>query len=269
MLVSSIFSIVVSVITIVAGTIVLLALRWMRARHRRRTLAKYRQSLYKARGLRARRYSPILAALNRIIVEMDLGMLPVTAAWSDAIGVDHGLHRRSKAIARVVGEVSRPGSLAFRTPNPMRQGDSERISVGIARTTVDAVRLAQLIKVEPDGVEDVQTSDLMEVDLVGEAFAVQALSPARQIVAPTAVWHFNVVPLKPGLHVLTTVGKCWMRLPELGDQPISLPAFDRVVLIRVSYAYGARRVVAAHWQWLVGTAVAVAAAVGGWVALFR
>jgi hypothetical protein len=95
--------------------------------------------------------------------------------------------RRDDAVSRAIQAAVKPGLLAFNPPAEMTQGRKERVEVAIARSA--QLRDALVAGLRGPGevrIEDVPTSAFMGVELRGESFAIVALSPAEQIVAPTA-----------------------------------------------------------------------------------
>ncbi|MGI9007321.1 MAG: hypothetical protein ACR2FU_14195 [Streptosporangiaceae bacterium] len=146
-------------------------------------------------------------------------------------------------VRRAIRSAVRPGVLAFNPPEEMTQGRPERVEVGVARSAelvdglVSGLRGRGGVRIEP-----VPTSAFMSAELRGDSFVIAALSPAEQIVAPTARWEFDVTPRRAGVQTLT-------------------------LCIRVSVGYGARSFFAQNWQWLVGTAIALGGAVAAILAL--
>jgi hypothetical protein len=85
----------------------------------------------------------------------------------------------------------------------MRQGQAARVEVAIARLAA----LKETLATELHGpghpqVEGIETSDLMSVDLRGDAFKINGYSEHEQIVAPQAKWEFNVLPVRAGVQTL-------------------------------------------------------------------
>jgi hypothetical protein len=155
----------------------------------------------------------------------------------------------------------------------MTQGRAERVEVGVARSAdlVDAL-VSGLRGRGEVRIEEVPTSAFMSAELRGDSFAITALSPAEQIVAPAARWEFDVIPRRSGLQTLTLC----ISLRFSAEWPlavpgsrIAVPVVERKIRIRVKVGYGARVFVGQNWQWLVGTAVAIGGAVAALLAVVR
>lgn len=163
-----------------------------------------------------------------------------------------------------------PGALVFNPPFQMRQGREQRVSVGVARSDVLIGKLvAQLGSTDSAIIENIQTSAMMQVELQGSAFEITSLTPTEQIVASTAIWRFNVIPLVSGTRTLTVTAMMRLQLPAEQEGTMVLPAVERSVRVEVDVPYRAKRFVSAHWQWLVGTTIAAAGAVIAWLGLYK
>ncbi len=174
-------------------------------------------------------------------------------------------------VSRAIQSAVRPGVLAFNPPSEMTQGRADRVEVAVARSAdlvdalVSGLRGRGEVRVEP-----VPTSAFMSAELRGDSFAITALSPAEQIVAPTARWEFDVTPRHAGVQTLTLCVS--MRFSETGPlavpgSRIAVPVIERQIRIKVSVGYGTRAFVGQNWQWLVGTAVAIGGAVAAFLAV--
>ena len=95
----------------------------------------------------------------------------------------------------------------FNPPTEMRQGQTERLEVGVSGSREP--RSDELRRdLRGRGIvqyEDVSTSPFMTVLLRGDGFAVTALSPAEQLVAPVARWEYDVTPNRAGKQGAATV----------------------------------------------------------------
>lgn len=162
------------------------------------------------------------------------------------------------------------GQFLFNPPHKMRQGQKERVEVGIARTTDLVDELFRGLKGRGDPVvEDIKTSTLMQVDLRGDGFEVASLSTPEQVVAPTASWAFDVTPLRAGHNTLTVTATMRLDLPNQKEGKVSVPAIERSVRVEVDIAYQARRFASNNWQWLAATILGLAGTVTAWLALFK
>ena len=164
------------------------------------------------------------------------------------------------------------GRLLFNPPEQMRQGRVERVRVAIAQRGGLDAQLRALAPGAGDAVIlDLETTPFMEVDLQGPAFIVvslQAGDTAEQLLRPTALWQFDVTPERAGTHSLHLRVAMRIPLPDR-DERVSLPALERTVRVKVDAAYGGRRFIHAHWQWVVATAAGLGGAVGAWIKLLQ
>jgi len=173
------------------------------------------------------------------------------------------------AVSRAVQAAVKPGLLAFNPPAEMTQGRKERIEVRVARSPELREALVKGLRGAVQ-FEEVPTADYMGVELTGDSFKITPFSPLEQIVAPKARWEFDVTPLRSGIQTLTLVVSLGIKhLAPAVNGRIGVPVLQRQIRIRVNIGYGTRGFLARNWQWLVGTAVAVVAALGAWAAFFR
>jgi hypothetical protein len=191
------------------------------------------------------------------------GALPAGGA-SGGASTSHRPSRIEQAVRRTI----RQGRLTFAAPDVMRQGQMERVEIGVARDLgLDAELAAGFRTTHQQVSETVPTSDVMVVELVGDAFAITALSPAAQVLTPIARWEFEVTPLRSGKQRLTLKGTSLVTVDGV-ERSIGVPAFDRDIKVVVDVGYGLRGFLAANWQWIVGTVVGLGGAIAAWIALF-
>ncbi len=101
-------------------------------------------------------------------------------------------------VSKAVQSAVHRGLLVFNPPEEMRQGHTDRVEVGVARSA--ALRESLLGNLHGRGLPqfaEVETSSFMSVELKGDAFQITSYSALEQIVAPVARWEFDVVPLQP------------------------------------------------------------------------
>jgi actin-like ATPase involved in cell morphogenesis len=185
----------------------------------------------------------------------------------------HQAKSQSPLMAEVESVVSRtvqPGRLMFNPPAEMRQGQVERLEVGVSgsRELDDQLRS----DLRGRGIvqyEDVSTSPFMTVLLRGDGFAVTTLSPSEQLVAPLARWEFDVTPNRAGDRELQLCVSMRIAMPGMPLEQIAIPVFERRIHVRVDPVYAARYFTTQHWQWLVGTLVGLAGGITAWYQLFR
>jgi len=171
-------------------------------------------------------------------------------------------------VEKAVKRTLRRGVLAVSAADRMRQGRKERVEVGIARTTESAPELFASLTGTPRIADEINTSDHMQVELVGDGFAIVPLSQPGQLIVPTARWEFLVTPLRSGAQSLAVVGTCWITV-DGAERAVAVPAFERMITVDVDFAYGVRKAFAANWQWIIGTVVGLGGAIAAWIALFH
>jgi hypothetical protein len=154
----------------------------------------------------------------------------------------------------------------------MRQGDADRVEVGIARSA--ALRQTLLEGLRGRGLpqfEAIETSSLMSVELKGgDAFKITSYSESEQAVDLNARWEFDVLPVRSGVQTLVLC--VCLRVPlaefaELGSGRKSVPVLERAIRIRVNVPYSTRRFLTSNWQWLVATAVGLGGGIAAWITL--
>jgi hypothetical protein len=186
--------------------------------------------------------------------------------------VESGRRVAQAIIDQTLSTYVQRGRLLFNPPEQMRQGRTERVSVAIAQHGGLDPQLRALAPGMGDAViTDLETTPFMEVDLQGPAFSIvslQAGDSAEQLLRPTALWQFDVTPERGGTHSLHLRVAMRVPLPDR-DERVSLPALERTVRVRVDPAYGGRRFIRAHWQWILATAAGLGGAVGAWIRLFQ
>lgn len=110
----------------------------------------------------------------------------------------------------------------------------------------------------------------MSVEFKGDAFQITSYSTPEQVVAPTARWEFDVLPVRAGLHTLILCVCLRVPLPEFegtGGGLRSVPVLEQAIRIRVDVSYGARRFLVSNWQWLVATAAGLGGGIAAWITL--
>jgi len=173
-------------------------------------------------------------------------------------------------VESVVSQTVAPGRLMFNPPTEMRQGQTERLEVGVS----GSLELDDELRRDLRGrglvqYEDLTTSPFMSVLLRGEGFAVTTLSPAEQLVAPVARWEFDVTPNRAGNRELQLCLSMRIAMPGMPLEQIAIPVFERRIHVRVDPVYATRFFTTQHWQWLVGTLVGLAGGITAWYQLIR
>lgn len=164
-----------------------------------------------------------------------------------------------RRLRRAVDVVLAPGGLLVNVPS-LRQGRTDRVSVGIARDTAALAALAAKLDVAEDSATPLDTSPFMEVSLKGRAFTVTRVAPpdsGQQLVLPAATWIFDTLPLRAGLQLLTVTVDFLVPIPGHPDVRTSVPAWEQDVLVEVDRVYAAKTFASANWPWLTAVATLV------------
>ncbi len=176
-------------------------------------------------------------------------------------------------IRAAVDDVVTEGRIAFNPPSRMRQGEVERVEVGIARSPEqDNELLRGLLGRGPVQLDDIETSPFMAVELRGDGFRVTALNPtenSEQLLRPTARWAFDVLPERSGARKLQVSVALRVPLPGRGDERISVPVLERQVVVEVDARYVSEQFLRRNWQWLFATGAGLAGAITAWMTLFN
>ena len=161
-------------------------------------------------------------------------------------------------------ELVQPGRLLFNPPARMQLGQTERIEVRLARTLeLDAELLKHLRGTGEPQLEDIPTAPLMAVTLKSDAFQITAYSDEEQGVTQDGIttWEFDIRALKRGQqHLVLSVS---LRIPVPG-QPLehkSIPVREATIYVQVGTPALVGQFVSRNWQWIIGTAIAIAAVV--------
>jgi hypothetical protein len=164
------------------------------------------------------------------------------------------------------------GRILFNPPATMRQGVVERVEIAVAGSLDldDALRKGLRGRGVPQ-FETINTSPFMAVKLTGgTGFSIERLTPTEeQLVAPTARWEFDVVPVRAGEQELHLSATMRIPLPGRDDERITVPVIERKIKVQVDLVYSSRRFVGKNWQWLAGTAIGLGGAIAAWIELFH
>jgi hypothetical protein len=162
-----------------------------------------------------------------------------------------------------------PGRAAFNPPSKMRQGRAARVEVRIARgLLLDAELLRDLTGNATVTLTDLRTSVIMAVELRGSSFEITPFSDTEQVLTDDEItkWEFDIRALHRGRQRLTVVIS--LRLPIAGtDRRRAVPSLERTVDVHVSIPYCTARFIRGNWQWIVGTAAGLGAAIAAWTSL--
>ncbi len=208
------------------------------------------------------RTTPAAAPAQRDATDFPLGG-PVTAKSQDAPRQPPHV-TYDDLLDSAEAELVKPGRLLFNPPNQMQLGQTVRVEVRLTRTlTLDKELLEGLRGPGHTQMEEIRTAPLMAVTLESEAFQITSYSDEEQSVTQKDIttWEFDIRAVKRGsqqLHMRVS-----LRVPVQG-QPIvrkSIPVRDASIEVQVGAPALIAHFVSSNWQWVIGTAVAIGAAV--------
>jgi hypothetical protein len=153
----------------------------------------------------------------------------------------HVVAAASNALARVS-----KGAVLYNPPAEMTQGIREPISVRVARDQLNADLRKNLAGTGISRVEEIEVSDVMEVNLDGgDAFKVDPESSTSQALKLTGFneWTFEVTPLLTGHQHLVLSIRAVIILPPYGREPVDNPVLTRNVFVHVNGPYTIREFV--------------------------
>lgn len=165
---------------------------------------------------------------------------------------------------RALVELVQPGRLLFNPPDRMRLGETERVEVRLTRSLGLDEELLEGLGGPPEPiVEEIATASRMAVTLRGDGFKITGHSEEEQAVTQDDItrWEFDIRAVKRGQQRLFM--SVSLRLPVRG-QPLvyrSIPVRTVTIYVHVGVPALVGQFVASYWQWLIGTAVAIAAVV--------
>ena len=191
----------------------------------------------------------------------------------DGSGLQPGHSPATQAAVETALRIIDKGSLLFNPPQRMRQGRIERIEVAVGRTKDFDEDLRRTVRNPGTGdVEDIETSPFMAVELRGEAFEITPLhvgGGGEQVLHPTALWEFDVLPRRSGAHKLQVCVAMRIPIPNRGDERVSVPVVERDVRVSVDPRYGAKQFLRENWQWCLATLAGLGGALAAWFKLFQ
>jgi hypothetical protein len=175
------------------------------------------------------------------------------------------------AIDAAVDEIVKEGRLLFNPPDQMRQGRVERLEVAIARTKGLDEKLRLMVRGPGSPqIEDVETSPFMAVELTGAAFEVTPLNSAtEQLLRPTALWEFDVLPQRSGQQKLRVSVAMRIPLPNRPDEKVSVPVLEREIRVAVDPRYTVQHFIRQNWQWCLATFAGLGGALAAWLKLIH
>jgi hypothetical protein len=167
-------------------------------------------------------------------------------------------------VRSALAELVQPGRLLFNPPDRMRLGETERVEVRLTRALeMDAELLKELRGHGEPQLEEVLTAPLMAVTLTGDGFDITGHSDEEQAVSPDGIttWEFDIRAAKRGQQRLFMSVSLRFPVPGLPLVHKSVPVRETTIHVQVGAPALVGLFVTGYWQWLVGTAIAVAAVV--------
>lgn len=151
---------------------------------------------------------------------------------------------------------------AFNAPATLQVDETKEIELRVSDAVGVGELRSQLSQPGERETARIRASDVMEANLTGLGFKIQAVSPRRQAVGGgVTTWRWQIEPTKTGrlrLHLTLTaliaVNEVATRIP--GDTKYAVRTFDRTLDVQgVPVAWHERLTdfVSANWQWLITT----------------
>ena len=160
-----------------------------------------------------------------------------------------------KAAQDFLGEGMPLGKILFDTPNQMKVGISERVSIRITKKlTYDFFE--DLIHAQEVEVESIRVSQSMAASLRGDDFRIEALGNEEQIIEDNdfTQWDWKVVPLKSGNRKLWASITIQVKLEN--EQALkTLPVLEKEISVKINPVYSTTTFVVQYWQWLIASAI--------------
>jgi hypothetical protein len=167
-------------------------------------------------------------------------------------------------VARLVTEALtrlEQGRLAFNPPREMTVGQSERVTVRIAKDAGAGNISVSMPGTGEATVEPIKVGTFMKARLQGKGFDIQPLNNEEQVVAGDTFteWQWDVTPREAGPHTLSLLVTVRINVPEMGEEQRDFPVKDAVVNVRVTPSAAAQRFMQDNGSWLLLLVVAFSA----------
>jgi hypothetical protein len=153
------------------------------------------------------------------------------------------------------------GRLAYNPPKEMTVGQTERVTVRIAKDA-GAVDIGTSMPGSGQAtVEPIKVGTFMKARLQGRGFDIQPLSNEEQVVAGDTFteWQWDVTPREAGPHKLSLLITVRINVPEMGEEQRDFPVKDAEVNVRVTPNMAAQRFMQDNGSWLLLVVVAFSA----------
>jgi len=151
------------------------------------------------------------------------------------------------------------GQVLFDPPTEMQVGVQEAVFARIANSVEVELRLGLVGRGVPMP-ELIRVGPLMRMTLTGQpSFEIVPQSEPQQIVENSEFtqWAWDVTPVLSGIRKLRVRATVVLVHPGYPEHVKDLGVFDRDVVVKVNRAYSAGRIVQKHWQWFIGTLMAI------------
>jgi hypothetical protein len=138
----------------------------------------------------------------------------------------------SDIISRELEKLSR-GLILFNVPVNMTVDKKERIEVRITKNFTENLTEGLKGRGIPN-VEKIMVNTFMKVDLTGNNFDIEPLSPEDQIVGIEGftLWEWDVIPLEPGIQVLHFLVTVRIRISDHPPLDKAYPVWDRYINVK-------------------------------------
>lgn len=148
------------------------------------------------------------------------------------------------------------GNIAFNTPGKMRYARSQLIELLLSPSQTVADLQAQLRQKVGAESAHIHISNLMEAQLTGTGYAIQALQPALQAVTSQQItrWSWMVTPTQPGRQTLYLSLSAHIEVASR-DAPLVVQTFQRAIQVDISIPQRLSAFAQKNWQWLWATLV--------------
>ena len=173
-----------------------------------------------------------------------------TAGTQTMPGVGTGNGDGSSAIDEALDGLEL-ANLAFNSPRTMRLNEPVVIQLLLSGGRTIEELQEELEAIGEEEGEQIRVSDTMEAQLTGVGFAIEAVTPATQLVATDGVteWKWEVEPTKTGerrLHLALSA------LIDLGgkERTYTVRTFERTLEVRVAFRERLETFAEDNWQWL-------------------
>jgi len=160
-----------------------------------------------------------------------------------------------KAAQDFVDEETPSGKILFDTPDQMKVGIIERVSLRITKKLTNNF-FEDLIHSQEVEVENIRVSQFMSSNLRGDDFKIEALGNEKQIIEDNdfTQWDWKVVPLKGGNRKLWATITIQVKVEN--EQALkTLPVLEKEVSVMINPAYSTGTFVVQYWQWLIASAI--------------